>query len=235
MRKSEKRETEEGFDRTGMREVVWVPDPPPGFDLVRRLNEQPNSEPTRRLSALILKVKRLQDLERTHKKTLWFSLDKGLISSKRKANADRRGTRLDSYEHDWSEQDLKRFESDPVTSEVCRLNLEIKKELNQFSFLPRLHVSAFGTSVGWIPPTAHLGSSDYNMVASVLSLAERDDLGRIGKCDNCGQWFCSRRPGYQKFCGGECQQAQYKSSAQWRAHRARYMRHYRRVSGRGGV
>jgi hypothetical protein len=158
-----------------------------------------------------------------------------LISSKRKAKQDSHWTRLENFDYQVTERELQEYAArDPVFAEVCKLNMDIKSELDYFSFFPRLNVSAFRTEVAWIPPAEKRGDSAYHMVAGVISLAENDSLGWIDRCERCGRWFCARRPGYQKFCGVACQQAQYKSSSEWKAHRARYMRRYRRTSGIGG-
>lgn len=234
-KQTKRRVVDQTVDFSPMQEVEWTPNPPPGFDLVRRLNERPESEPAKRISTLILKIKRLQDLERTHKKTMWFSLSKGMISSKRKAKLDSHWTRLENFDYQPTEQELQEYAvRDPVFAEVCRLNVEIKAELGHFSFFPRLNVSAFRTEIAWIPPADRRSDSAYQMVARVISLAENDWLGWIGQCERCERWFCARRAGYQKFCGAACQQAQYKSSPEWKAHRAQYMRRYRRESGTGG-
>jgi hypothetical protein len=233
----QRRKTDESAERSRIREVKW-PTGPPGSDLVRRLNEQPDSEPARRISALILKIKRIQDLERT-RTNKWLAVSKDLISLKRKAKEEGYGTSWENYEYYFTEGEIRRMEymhgvRDPVFMEVSRLALEIKTELDHFNFLPRLHVSAFRTGVNWIPPVGQRGDPTYRMVARVLTLAEHDWLRWIERCERCEQWFSARRPRYQKFCSESCQQAQYKSTPEWRAHRAQYMRHYRRTTGQGG-
>lgn len=215
-----------------MREVVFDPNPRPGSNLVEWLNSGRNTRPAQRIADLIHKIGRLQLLETAHKKTLLFDVGIGLVSSKRRLK--RRDTLWETYDHHWSDDDLRRFESqDPVFVEVCRLNSQIAQELNKFSFTPRVAVTEFGTRVRWLPSPKD-AKVEHKMLSSLLGLAERGQLDLIAQCERCGRWFCSLRPGAQKFCSAKCQQAHYKSSPDWRAHRARYMRSYRKIAGKGG-
>jgi hypothetical protein len=122
---------------------------------------------------------------------------------------------------------------EPYVIEACRLAWEMDYALHRYRFVPRLYVSAFRTWVRWLPSPKAAGF-EHHMLAVLLGLAERGQLDRIGLCQQCSQWFCSRHPGYQKFCTSKCQQAYYKSSPRWKANRAQYMRRYRKLTGKGG-
>ncbi|HEV2177393.1 MAG TPA: hypothetical protein VGW33_09355 [Terriglobia bacterium] len=228
----------EQVDGSRFQEVEFVLNPHPATDLVRWLNAHQKTMPARRLSDLIRKIKRVQYLESVHKRTLWATGSR-MIMSKRGARYQGTFWQTFDYQH-WPDQAIRLLEADPVFTEIAHLNFEIKEELNRYSFVPRVHVSALATQVGWLPssydPLRRPSQRDIerHMIAALLRLAERGQLDWIAQCEKCGGWFCSRRPGYQKFCTQKCQQAQYKLSPDWKAYRARYMRHYRRVSGTGG-
>ena len=226
------------FDYSGFQEVEFLANPRPGTALVEWLNTRRNSRVAQSIVNLIQKISRLQYLEGVHKRTLWAEGSR-LVTSKR--GARRRGTFWETYDHRWTDDYLRRFESeDPIFAEICRLNMDIAQQLNMYRFVPRVQVSALGTRVAWVPlqdrqpqtPSKHVVK--YSMVPGVLRLAERGQLNCIAQCENCGKWLSSRRPGFQKFCTAKCQQTHYKSSPDWKGYRAEYMRRYRKISGTGG-
>jgi hypothetical protein len=222
----------------------------PGTELAEWLNEHQNTAPAVQISSLILKIRKLQHLEAAHKRTLWMQpaddagvdfpgLGKMVGVKAVTSRTKRRGTFWQRFEyHHFTERDIRRWrKSDPIGAEIGRLNLEIKRDLDKFSFVPRLHVSALDTRVGWLPASQGQQDSTHDMVGVLLWLVERGLLDSIAQCAKCGRWFCSRRSrrlGDKRFCGTKCQQEHYKSSPDWKAYRARYMRRYRKTTGAGG-
>ena len=66
-----------------------------------------------------------------------------------------------------------------------------------------------------------------DVVLRILELAKQGNLHRIRKCRYCGNWFFARvRHG--NYCQRKCQQANFRTSEQFRAYRSIYMRQYRR-------
>lgn len=63
----------------------------------------------------------------------------------------------------------------------------------------------------------------------LIRVIERGLLPRIRHCKQCQKWFYARFK-HQEFCQTTCQQANYKSSEQWKEHRRGYMRRYRQLT-----
>lgn len=57
---------------------------------------------------------------------------------------------------------------------------------------------------------------------------------RIRRCLTCGAFFYGRFK-QKKFCSVRCQQVYYKRSPEWKAHRAEWMREYRRIKSTTNV
>ena len=66
----------------------------------------------------------------------------------------------------------------------------------------------------------------WEAVLRIMELGERGLLWRVRRCRQCGKWFYARLR-HKHFCSVRCQQAHYKSSAEWREHRREYMQRYR--------
>jgi hypothetical protein len=64
-------------------------------------------------------------------------------------------------------------------------------------------------------------------IRCLVQLGEQGLLNRMRECPKCGKWLYATFR-HQKFCSTKCQQASYRSSEQWKAHRAVWMRDYRR-------
>jgi hypothetical protein len=207
----------------------------PGEMLVEWLNSHHQSEGAKRICDVIQKIKRLQNLENMQSATLRAYLKREMPRG-RKVRDERPGTSWDSYEFYLAEHDamMMRFGSNPVFTEMRRLEMQINRELDNYSFLPRLHVSAGAPRVAWIPPSERRRDPVWSKLAMLLSLAERGQLDSIGFCERCGRWFCSRRRRFQRFCSSKCQQVHYKLDPEWKARRAQYMRRYRLTAGEGG-
>ena len=93
------------------------------------------------------------------------------------------------------------------------------KALTRTSELP-ITVSAQGD-------TESYSFCEEDAVLRILELAKQGNLHRIRKCRYCGNWFFARvRHG--NYCQRKCQQANFRTSEQFRAYRCKYMRQYRR-------
>jgi len=227
---------------------------PPGSGLADWLNDRHDTEPAARVSSLILKIRTLQHLEAAHKRTLWMQPSSDVavevpgvgklpgvkVITSRARWAKRRETFWQTFDYTafWNEENIRRWEkTDPIAAEIGRLNLEIRQELDKYTFVPRLHVSSLETRVGWLPASRGQERSVHHALGALLWLVERGLLNTLAQCATCGRWFCSQRsrgPSDKRFCDARCQQKYYKSSPEWKARRAEYMRRYRQTSGRGG-
>jgi hypothetical protein len=71
-------------------------------------------------------------------------------------------------------------------------------------------------------------------IQCLVELAEEGRLGRMRECAKCSKWLCATFR-HQRFCSIKCQQAHYRSSSEWKAHRAAWMRDYRLKTARPNV
>ena len=75
---------------------------------------------------------------------------------------------------------------------------------------------------------------EIEVVLTILVLARDGRLDRVKQCKQCHKWFYARVL-HQEFHELKCQQAFYKSSDEWKAHRRVWMRDYRRAKESGSV
>jgi hypothetical protein len=75
---------------------------------------------------------------------------------------------------------------------------------------------------------------EIEVVLAILVLARDGRLDRLKQCKQCHEWFYARVL-HQEFHELKCQQAFYKSSDEWRAHRRLWMQDYRRAKESGCV
>lgn len=93
------------------------------------------------------------------------------------------------------------------------------KALTRTSELP-ITVSAQGD-------TETYSFCEEDVVLRILELAKQGNLHRIRKCRYCGNWFFARVL-HGNYCQRKCQQANFRTTEQFRAYRCKYMRRYRR-------
>jgi hypothetical protein len=68
----------------------------------------------------------------------------------------------------------------------------------------------------------------------LVVLTYQPAFDRIRQCLKCRKFFYGRFK-HKKFCSDKCQQAYYKQSPEWKAHRADWMRDYRRIKSTTNV
>jgi hypothetical protein len=61
----------------------------------------------------------------------------------------------------------------------------------------------------------------------VITLARQKLLDRFRRCAQCGKWLFASRP-KKRFCSAECQQAKWRSTAEFKEHNREYQRTYYR-------
>lgn len=79
--------------------------------------------------------------------------------------------------------------------------------------------------------TFNYGCGDNPEARAVLALTrlgEHGVLHLIRCCAHCGKWFCARFR-HQLYCSPQHQQSHYRSSEDWKEHRRKYMRGYRKL------
>ena len=119
----------------------------------------------------------------------------------------------------------RRRRSDPeVLKKFERSTRRVQRILNRYRFRPNVmggggpqSICAFiwsGNRPGW------------EAVLRITKLGERRLLWRVRRCRQCDKWFYARLR-HKTSCSVRCQQAHYKSSAEWREHRREYMQGYR--------
>ena len=100
----------------------------------------------------------------------------------------------------------------------------------RFSFVPVVVLSPSG----WKSKLQHqadgVGGAQLLAFANALELSNMGLLHRVRICrrPGCGVWFFAKS-GRNHFCAIECERELYRSTPEWRAMRAAYMRHQRRI------
>lgn len=70
-----------------------------------------------------------------------------------------------------------------------------------------------------------LGEGD--VLLRIVELARVGSVDRVRRCAECSKWFFARIE-HQAYCDRDCQQAHFRGSEHFKAHRSAYMRQYRR-------
>lgn len=114
---------------------------------------------------------------------------------------------------------------------------QIDRQLAQYPMRPRLTAAkARLMQEGGISPapTRHLwewhdqGEPAAMAVHNIVKLEEEGLLGRVRECKQCAAWLFARFS-HQRFCGAKCQLENYKSSEEWKEHRRKWMKEYRKT------
>ena len=124
--------------------------------------------------------------------------------------------------------------------QAVKLLRQFNEVLGKYAYSPMIwNLLEDGAHLEWGPDERLVGTSSPALEESqyVLQVAELTRDGWIGSvltCAHCSQWFY-RRFKHQRFCSTACQQAHYRSTPEWKAHRAAWMREYRRTTAKPNV
>jgi hypothetical protein len=108
--------------------------------------------------------------------------------------------------------------------------LEASKQLNERLALYTAHPKIFLWTDDLSPWKLQIDVSakEFRSIREIVSVAERGDLDRFRRCDNCSDWFLARVD-HQRCCNLACRQKLHRNSPEFRAQRRLYMRKLRRL------
>ena len=119
------------------------------------------------------------------------------------------------------------------SQEYSRRVEEVRKGFDKF--LPRMRFGGISWSYPGVrarllfsPTWSKIAAPTVMAVVAIKSLGEEGLLNRVRQCRKCRRWFYARVR-HQEFCSVTCQQSHYRSSKEWKEHRRKWMRRYRRV------
>lgn len=120
-----------------------------------------------------------------------------------------------------------------VSSPREALIAELNHRMNNYTLTPRFRLRKGTLRQGWGITTAHeRGTVDADdvLLPLLLNAMIAGDLSKLKRCEwgKCGNWFCKRTEG-QRFCSDRCREKTFKSSPEFKAERARYMRKNRQT------
>jgi hypothetical protein len=76
--------------------------------------------------------------------------------------------------------------------------------------------------------------TEADAIMRCIQLSEAGYLARVRECANCKKWHYARFS-HMRFCSLQCQQANFRSSPEFKAHRRQYLRKHRALKASGKV